>query len=199
MRKAAEDNRGLCAGLRSLAQAPRAPLQRVRRRRADDVPEKRGRFRAQADERLSCRRPPQLQSLEEQGLFVIHTPEGYRPLRALSRSRRYDRYGGEHAARNADAGAPLRLVPRRNRPPPDRWVRRRDRSDLQVHRAATQRTRLARELARSSGREPSGIWSRRACGRPARTSARRSRRSSASIRSSSISGRTTSCRSTSTT
>jgi len=35
----------------------------------------------------------QLQALEEQGLFVVHTADGYRPLRALSRSRLYDRYG----------------------------------------------------------------------------------------------------------
>jgi len=31
----------------------------------------------------------QLQALEEQGLFVVHTPDGYRPLRALARSRSY--------------------------------------------------------------------------------------------------------------
>jgi hypothetical protein len=33
----------------------------------------------------------QLEALEAQGLFVIHTPDGYRPLRVLSRRRSYDR------------------------------------------------------------------------------------------------------------
>lgn len=69
----------------------------------------------------------QLQSLEEQGLFVVHTPDGYRPLRALSRSRLYDRYG-----RRVQAAAPMQVrlfgwfraeVDRR----PIEWVRRRDR------------------------------------------------------------------------
>jgi Bacterial transcriptional activator domain len=41
----------------------------------------------------------QLQALEEQGLFVIHSQEGYRPLRALSHSRLHLRYAREtHAA-----------------------------------------------------------------------------------------------------
>jgi hypothetical protein len=35
--------------------------------------------------------PLQLQALESQGLFVVHTSDGYRPLRALSRRRSYDR------------------------------------------------------------------------------------------------------------
>lgn len=69
----------------------------------------------------------QLQSLEEQGLFVIHTPDGYRPLRALSRSRLYDRYG-----RRVQPAAPMQVrlfgwflaeIERQ----PIEWVRRRDR------------------------------------------------------------------------
>lgn len=69
----------------------------------------------------------QLQALEEQGLFVVHTPDGYRPLRALSRSRLYDRYG-----RRVQAATPMQVrlfgwfraeIDRR----PIEWVRRRDR------------------------------------------------------------------------
>lgn len=69
----------------------------------------------------------QLQALEEQGLFVVHTPDGYRPLRALSRSRLYDRYG-----RRVQAATPMHVrlfgwfraeIDRR----PIEWVRRRDR------------------------------------------------------------------------
>ncbi len=69
----------------------------------------------------------QLQALEEQGLFVIHTTDGYRPLRALSRSRLYDRYG-----RRIQASAPMQVrlfgwfraeIDRR----PIEWIRRRDR------------------------------------------------------------------------
>jgi DNA-binding SARP family transcriptional activator len=69
----------------------------------------------------------QLQALEEQGLFVVHTPDGYRPLRALSRSRLYDRYG-----RRVQAATPMQVrlfgwfraeIDRR----PIDWVRRRDR------------------------------------------------------------------------
>jgi hypothetical protein len=69
----------------------------------------------------------QLQALEEHGLFVVHTPEGYRPLRALSRSRLYDRYG-----RRVQAATPMQVrlfgwfraeIDRR----PIEWVRRRDR------------------------------------------------------------------------
>jgi len=69
----------------------------------------------------------QLQALEEQGLFVIHTADGYRPLRALSRSRFYDRYG-----RRLETARPMHVrlfgwflaeVDRQ----PIEWVRRRDR------------------------------------------------------------------------
>lgn len=69
----------------------------------------------------------QLQALEEQGLFVVHTPDGYRPLRALSRSRIYDRYG-----RRVQAVTPMQVrlfgwfraeVDRR----PIEWIRKRDR------------------------------------------------------------------------
>jgi Bacterial transcriptional activator domain len=69
----------------------------------------------------------QMQALEEQGLFVIHTAEGYRPLRALSRSRVYDRYG-----RRAEAVSPMEVrlfgwfLAEIDRQPID-WVRRRDR------------------------------------------------------------------------
>lgn len=69
----------------------------------------------------------QLQALEEQGLFVVHTPDGYRPLRALSRSRLYDRYG-----RRIATATPMQVrlfgwfkaeIDRR----PIEWIRRRDR------------------------------------------------------------------------
>jgi len=69
----------------------------------------------------------QLQALEEQGLFVVHTPDGYRPLRALSRSRLYDRYG-----RRVQPATPMQVrlfgwflaeIERQ----PIEWVRRRDR------------------------------------------------------------------------
>lgn len=69
----------------------------------------------------------QLQSLEEQGLFVIHTPDGYRPLRALSRSRLYDRYG-----RKVAPATPMQVrlfgwfLAEIDRQPIE-WVRRRDR------------------------------------------------------------------------
>ncbi len=69
----------------------------------------------------------QLQALEEQGLFVIHTAEGYRPLRALSRSRLYDRYG-----RRVETVAPMEVrlfgwfLAEIERQSID-WVRRRDR------------------------------------------------------------------------
>ncbi|MGA8574280.1 MAG: hypothetical protein WB609_01155 [Candidatus Cybelea sp.] len=47
----------------------------------------------------------QLQTLEAQGLFVVHTPDGYRPLRGLSRRRSYDR-----CRRLAqDVAAPMRV------------------------------------------------------------------------------------------
>jgi hypothetical protein len=68
----------------------------------------------------------QLQALEEKGLFVIHTPSGYRPLRALSRSRLYDRYG-----RRVQAAMPMQVrcfgwfsaeIDRQ----PIEWIRRRD-------------------------------------------------------------------------
>ena len=69
----------------------------------------------------------QLQSLEEHGLFVVHTPDGYRPLRALSRTRLYDRYG-----RRVQPAIPLQVrllgwfhaeLDHR----PIEWIRRRDR------------------------------------------------------------------------
>jgi hypothetical protein len=69
----------------------------------------------------------QLQALEEQGLFVIHTADGYRPLRALSRSRLYDRYG-----RRAQPAHPMQVrlfgwfLAEIDRQPIE-WVRRRDR------------------------------------------------------------------------
>lgn len=68
-----------------------------------------------------------LQALEEQGLFVIHTPDGYRPLRALSRSRLYDRYG-----RRVQPATPMQVrlfgwfMAEIDRQPIE-WVRRRDR------------------------------------------------------------------------
>lgn len=69
----------------------------------------------------------QLQSLEEQGLFVVHTPDGYRPLRALSRSRLYDRYGRKVAPVTPMQvrlfGWFLAEIDRQ----PIEWVRRRDR------------------------------------------------------------------------
>ena len=69
----------------------------------------------------------QLQALEEQGLFVVHTPDGYRPLRALSRSRLYDRYG-----RKAATLTPMQVrlfgwfLAEIDRQPIE-WIRRRDR------------------------------------------------------------------------
>ena len=69
----------------------------------------------------------QLQMLEEHGLFVVHTADGYRPLRALSRSRVYDRYG-----RRAKNVKPMHVqlfgwfnaeIDRQ----PIEWIRRRDR------------------------------------------------------------------------
>ncbi len=69
----------------------------------------------------------QMQALEEQGLFVVHTSEGYRPLRALSRSRVYDRYG-----RRVEAVSPMEVrlfgwfLAEIDQQPID-WVRRRDR------------------------------------------------------------------------
>ncbi len=69
----------------------------------------------------------QLQALEEQGLFVIHTGDGYRPLRALSRSRLYDRYG-----RRAQPAHPMQVrlfgwfLAEIDRQPIE-WIRRRDR------------------------------------------------------------------------
>ncbi len=69
----------------------------------------------------------QLQMLEEQGLFVIHTPAGYRPLRALSHRGLGDRY-----AERASSVLPMHVrlfgwfsaeIDRRQ----VEWVRRRDR------------------------------------------------------------------------
>lgn len=84
----------------------------------------------------------QLQALEEQGLFVIHTPDGYRPLRALSRSRVYDRYG-----RRVQAATPMQVrlfgwfLAEIDKQPIE-WVRRRDRQifkyvALQPHGSAS--------------------------------------------------------------
>lgn len=53
----------------------------------------------------------QLQSLEEQGLFVVHTPDGYRPLRALSRSRNLRSLWAPRPNGDADAGTAFRMVP----------------------------------------------------------------------------------------
>ncbi len=72
----------------------------------------------------------QLQALEEQGLFVIHTAGGYRALRALSRSALYHRYA------SALPASPMRVrlfgwfeaeIDGR----PIQWIRRRDREIFQ--------------------------------------------------------------------
>jgi hypothetical protein len=74
--------------------------------------------------------PQQLQSLEEQGLFVTHTADGHRALRALSRSNLYRRYA------SALPASPMQVrlfgwfeaeIDGR----PIQWVRRRDREIFQ--------------------------------------------------------------------
>ena len=72
----------------------------------------------------------QLQALEEQGLFVTHTADGYRALRALSRSNLYRRYA------SALPASPMQVrlfgwfeAEIEGRPIP--WVRRRDREIFQ--------------------------------------------------------------------
>ncbi len=68
----------------------------------------------------------QLQALEAEGLFVIHTPDGYRPLRAVTRTRVHTR-----AIRRAHSALPMQVrmlgwfqaeIDRH----PIEWVRRRD-------------------------------------------------------------------------
>ncbi len=69
----------------------------------------------------------QLQALEEQGLFVVHTSDGYRPLRVLSRRKLYDRFG-----RSVASITPMQVrlfgwfLAEIDRQTID-WVRRRDR------------------------------------------------------------------------
>jgi hypothetical protein len=91
IRKAAEDGRSLYAAFENwrtrrghffsefiattLANAPETEADMVRRLMTGSL----------LDDR-------ELQHLEERGLFVVHTAEGYRPLHALSRSRLHDRY-----------------------------------------------------------------------------------------------------------
>ena len=72
----------------------------------------------------------QLQALEEQGLFVIHTADGYRALRSLSRSNLHQRYASSLPA------SPMRVrlfgwfeAEIDGRPIP--WIRRRDREIFQ--------------------------------------------------------------------
>lgn len=74
--------------------------------------------------------PQQLQALEEQGLFVTHTADGYRALRALSRSNLYRRYA------SALPASPMQVrlfgwfeAEIEGRPIP--WIRRRDREIFQ--------------------------------------------------------------------
>ncbi len=127
IRKAAEDSRGLYGAFdhwrkrhghlfkefidAGLAYAPKAEADLVRKLMSG----------AHIDDR------EQLQSLEEQGFYVIHTPEGYRPLQALSRTRGRDGY-----ALNMEVPSPLHVTlfgwfraEFDRRPIP--WIRRRDR------------------------------------------------------------------------
>ena len=69
----------------------------------------------------------QLQTLEEQGLFVVHTADGYRPLRALSRSRLYDRYGRKVAPATPMQVRLFGWFLAEIEKQPIEWVRRRDR------------------------------------------------------------------------
>lgn len=127
LRKAAEDNCALAQAFdhwrmrhghlfnEFIAQA----LKHVSEREADRV------LKLMSGSSLDDRE--QLQGLEEQGLFVIHTPHGYRPLRALSRSRLYDRYG-----RRVEAATPMQVrllgwFLAEIDGQPIEWVRRRDR------------------------------------------------------------------------
>jgi hypothetical protein len=127
IRKAAEDSRGLYGAFdhwrkrhghlfkefidAGLAYAPKAEADLVRK--------------LMSGARIEDRE--QLQSLEEQGFFVIHTPDGYRPLQALSRTRGRDSY-----ALGSQVPSPLHVslfgwfraeIDRRPVP----WIRRRDR------------------------------------------------------------------------
>jgi Bacterial transcriptional activator domain len=127
LRKAAEDNCSLAQAFENwrlrhghlFNEFVADALKHVNEKDADLV------FKLMSGSHLEDRQ--QLQALEEQGLFVVHTPDGYRPLRALSRSRLYDRYG-----RRVQAATPLQIrlfgwfraeIDRR----PIQWVRRRDR------------------------------------------------------------------------
>ena len=123
----------------------------------------------------------QLQSLEEQGFYVIHTPEGYRPLQALSRTRGRDGY-----ALSMEVPSPLHVtlfgwfraeIDRRPIP----WIRRRDRQVFKYLALQPGGSASRAELALVSGRGRANIKPRKACGRSAPTYARRSLTSSASI------------------
>jgi hypothetical protein len=67
-----------------------------------------------------------LQRLEEQGLFVIHTASGFRPLRALAQSRRYDRCSATRIAKAMHVNV-LGWFEAAVDGTPIEWVRRRDR------------------------------------------------------------------------
>ncbi|HEX3369782.1 MAG TPA: BTAD domain-containing putative transcriptional regulator [Candidatus Cybelea sp.] len=67
-----------------------------------------------------------LQLLEEQGLFVIHTADGFRPLRALSQSRLYNRYSVTRAAKPMQVSL-LGWFEATVDGRPIEWIRRRDR------------------------------------------------------------------------
>jgi hypothetical protein len=127
LRKAAEDNCGLANAFENwrmrhghlFNEFVAAALKHVSENDADLV------LKLMSGSHLDDR--SQLQALEEQGLFVIHTPDGYRPLRALSRSKLYDRYG-----RRVAAATPMQVrlfgwfLAEIDRQPIE-WVRRRDR------------------------------------------------------------------------
>ena len=119
---------------------------------------------------------------EEQGLFVIHTADGYRPLRALSRSRLYDRYGRRAQAESrcrcgSSGGSWRRSIGSRSSGFGGAIAR--FSSTLRCSPAAPFR---ARNWRRCSGRARSVTWSRRACVPSVQTFVRRSRTSSASSR-----------------
>ncbi len=108
----------------------------------------------------------QLQALEEQGLFVVHTPDGYRPLRALSRSRLYDRYG-----RRSQPATPMQVrlfgwflaeIDKQ----PDRMGPPARPANLQVRRAAAEWNGFAR------GGRPGLLARRRAASRCAKSAHR---------------------------
>ena len=67
-----------------------------------------------------------LRLLEEQGLFVIHTVHGFRPLRALSQSRLYNRYSVARAAKPMQVNL-LGWFEANVDGRPIEWIRRRDR------------------------------------------------------------------------